>query len=373
MAAVAPTTERHSARGQTAGGVVEAGEPQLLDAVECGLRRCAARTARVADSGLGGLATAGAGAVVHAMQLRRGRPACVHRRLHLSDRAAACTACAATHASGIGGGGRGVDDGGMVPWLLINLLGLAACIAVAAFAVRWPRRRLALAAAALALLVGKSVLAHLPEVEAALLPWTWYVYLQGYWIHLAALAFLGAAIPQLPLRWNRIAVAALAGVCLAWGGWETAWMLRQRPLGEEVAPGPDHHLTQTTGYTCAPCAAAIALGYAGVRATERGMARLCLTREEGGTTAFNTWRGLRLALEGGAWRPRLRRITVDELLVAGRVSVIDFPAIAHAITVVGRGADALLHDPLADEPRAISRDELAARYGGTAVVLEPDG
>lgn len=258
----------------------------------------------------------------------------------------------------------------MIPWLLVNLLGLALACGTFWLAWRAPRWRLAAAGAVLLLVVAKSVLAWLPVEEAALLPWTWYAWLQGYWIYALGAAFLGLAIPQLPRTWNRIAIALLALLVLTRGGYETGWMLRQRPLGEDIGPDAERHLTQTTGYTCAPCAAAIALGYVGVPATERGMARLCLTREEGGTTAFNTWRGLRLALDGTPWRPRLRRVTPEELCRSGQVAVIDFPAIAHAITVVGGGEDVLLHDPLADAPRRLPRDDLARRYGGSAIVLE---
>ena len=261
----------------------------------------------------------------------------------------------------------------MIPWLLVNLLGLSAAVTATWLAWRTPRLRLPLAGLVLLLLVAKSALAWLPVEEAALLPWTWYAWLQGYWIYAIGGAFLGLAIPQLPQVWNRISIAVLAVVVLAVGATETGWMLRQRPLGEEIAPGPDHHLTQTTGYTCAPCAAAIALSYVEVPATERGMAKACLTREEGGTTAFNTWRGLRLALDGSPWRPRLARVTPAELCASGQVSVIDFPAIAHAITVVGRGEDVLLHDPLTDEPRILAQAELASRYGGTAIILEKTG
>jgi hypothetical protein len=262
---------------------------------------------------------------------------------------------------------------GMIPWLLVNLGGLLLAAGAAWLAWRTPRTRLALAGLVLALLVAKAALTWLPVEEAALLPWTWYAWLQGYWVFAIGAAFLGLAAPQLRVAWNRLAVGALAAVVLACGGLETAWMLRQRPLGEELRPDADRHLTQTTGYTCAPCAAAIALAYAGVPASERGMARLCLTREEGGTTVFNTWRGLRLALlqADAPWRPRLARVTPEELCEPGRIAVIDFPAIAHAITVVGRGDDVLLHDPLADAPRALARADLARRYGGTAIILEP--
>lgn len=258
----------------------------------------------------------------------------------------------------------------MLPWLAVNLLGIAIAAGCLALAWRLPRLRFALAAALLLLLVAKAALTWLPVEEAALLPWAWYAWLQGYWAFAIGAAFLAFAITQMPQPRTRLLVGLLALAVLVRGGGETAWMLRQRPLGAEVAPGEEHHLMQTTGYTCAPSAAAIALDYVGVRRTEREMARLCLTRLEGGTTVFNTWRGLRLALDGSGWRPRLARVTPEELCLPGRVAVIDFPEIRHAITVVGRGEDVLLHDPLADAPRPLARADLARRYGGTAIILE---
>ena len=64
-------------------------------------------------------------------------------------------------------------------------------------------------------------------------------------------------------------------------------------------------------------------------------------------------------------------VTVDDICRSGQVAVIDFPYIRHAITTVGMGDHAMLHDPLWYKPEAISRDDLAKRYGGVAILIEP--
>ena len=258
----------------------------------------------------------------------------------------------------------------MLPWLFVNALGLVGCLIALFVSLRFPRHRLLVAGLALFVLVTKSVLSNLPVEEAALFPWPWYIYLQEYWVVFGGLIFLGLAIPQLPVRWNQIAVALVALGLLVVGGQWTSWMLGTEPLGAEVAPDSTHHLSQSTGYTCAPCACASAVSHVGVQMTERSMAAACLTRKNRGTTLFNTYRGLAIALGGTAWRPRVRRVTPDDLLVKDQVAVIDFPELRHAITVVGLGDAVTLHDPLLRYPIRMSRADLALRYGGIAVVLE---
>jgi len=47
-----------------------------------------------------------------------------------------------------------------------------------------------------------------------------------------------------------------------------------------------------------------------------------------------------------------------------------FPDIRHAITTVGTGQGVTLHDPLQPQSKPLSRDELAERYGGIAILIE---
>ncbi|MBA3709985.1 MAG: hypothetical protein H0W83_14335 [Planctomycetes bacterium] len=257
----------------------------------------------------------------------------------------------------------------MLPFLVVNLIGIVAFASGLAGAQRGRRWALAGAGLVLALLVAKSALTQRPAWEAALFPWPWYIYLQGYWIFAIALLFFGTAIPQLPIRWNRVAMVALSLAILAKGAFATWWMIAPEHHGEERFADADHHCTQSTMYTCAPTSCVCALSYLGIPASEAEMATLCLTRT-GGTTVFNTYRGLMLKLAGTDYRPRLANVSAEDLTQDGVTAVIDNPDIQHALAVHGRGADVLVHDPLCQAPQSWSAQHLRESFGGVAIVLE---
>ena len=262
----------------------------------------------------------------------------------------------------------------MLTFLLVN------CVGVLAYAVGWgtgvvARRRRGVvhagASVVLLLLVFKTLLTWQPVWEATVFPVAWYVYLQDYWIAAIGLLFFGFVTPQMPVVWNRWVLAVIAGLVFARGIDHTRWILHPEQCGELLSADEHHHRTQTTSYTCAPCACVCALSYVGITATERGMAELCLTRTDDGTTAFNTFRGLLLSLEGTPYRVRFVSTPPETLLAKGVIAVIDWPQLRHAIAVVGTGDAVLVHDPLKDEPVIWSLDELRQRYGGTALLIEP--
>jgi hypothetical protein len=258
---------------------------------------------------------------------------------------------------------------GALPFLAINLAGV--CGFCCAYGLARCGRRWALvgAGAALALLVGKCLLTHRPVWEATLFPWSWYIYLQGYWLFLVALVFFGLAVPQLPVRWNRAVIAAIAIVIFVRGASATSWMAIPEHHGAEQFADEDHHCTQSTMYTCAPTSCVCALSYLGIAASEAEMARLCLTRADG-TTIFNTYRGLLLALEGTPWRPRLVTAAVEDLVRDGVIAVIDNPDIRHALAIRGRGRDVRVHDPLCQAPQSWSLQHLRESCGSVAILLE---
>lgn len=258
----------------------------------------------------------------------------------------------------------------MVAWLGLNLCGALAAIAAWSASRRSRRGAYVAAGILLAALVFRSILAWRPAWEGTLFPWPWYIYLQGFWTFLLGAAFMGLAIPLLRTRRLQLLVALLVLALLVRGGHATWWMVSFRAPGFPIYPDARHHLMQGTGFTCAPCACAMALGYLGIRASEREMAGLCLTRQEG-TTQFNTFRGLALRLEGTPWRARIRDLPAAALLRPGLVAVVDRPDLAHAFTVRGEGDHLLVHDPLRSGPQPWTLAEFARVYGGTAVVLEP--
>jgi hypothetical protein len=166
------------------------------------------------------------------------------------------------------------------------------------------RSRLAAVAGAVALcaaLVLKASLSHRPAWEAALFPWAWYIYLQGYWLFAIGAAFFALAAPLMPLPRNRRAILALSATVLVAGGISTRWMVDLPEVGADRHADALHQCMQSTPFTCAPTSCVCALSCVGIDASEREMARLCLTRKEG-TTRFNTYRGLVLKLAGTPWR-----------------------------------------------------------------------
>lgn len=221
----------------------------------------------------------------------------------------------------------------------------------------------------LILLVFKALLTWQPVWEATLFPFTWYVYLQDYWIAAIGLLFFGFVTPQLPVVWNRWVLAVIALLVFARGVDHTWWILWPEQHGEMMSADDAHHRTQTTGYTCAPCACVCALSYIGISTTEREMAERCLTRADG-TTKFNTYRGLLLSLEGTPWRVRMVSLPAESLQSKGTIAVIDWPQKRHAIAVIGTGSAVTVHDPLRDEPFTQELADLRSSYGGVALLIE---
>ncbi|HEX3135446.1 MAG TPA: C39 family peptidase [Planctomycetota bacterium] len=245
------------------------------------------------------------------------------------------------------------------------------------FALAWlaarrgQRWRLIGAGVVLALVIAKSVLTWMPVWEATCFPFAGYIYLQSFVMPIVMMAFFGIAAPQLAVPWNRVVVGLLAlGFYLQLGFVGNWWMVSRPVIGTERTPDAAHHLRQSTPYTCAPSAAAMAVSYVGIAVSERTMADRCLTVPEGGTTRFNTYRGLILTLEGTPWRARMVHAEVADLCRQDQVTVIDFPDLRHAITTVGTGDGVTLHDPLQPRPLPLSREDLTERYGGVAILIE---
>jgi hypothetical protein len=224
----------------------------------------------------------------------------------------------------------------------------------------------------LGLILAKSLLTWMPVWEASCFPFGWYIYLQSYWMPLLMMAFFGIAIPQLAVPWNRAAVTVIVlGLYVHLGLIGTWWMVSRPAIGDGRVPDQLHHLQQSTPYTCAPSAAAIAVSYIGHVVSESTMADRCLTVPEGGTTRFNTYRGLILILSQTMWRARMAHASVADLCRNGQIAVIDFPDIRHAITTIGTGEGVVLHDPLLPRPIQLSGEDVADHYGGVAIMIEP--
>ncbi len=259
----------------------------------------------------------------------------------------------------------------LVPFALCQLAGIALFAVGWLCASRGRRWALATSGAALALLLAKLVLSLKPVWEAALFPWVGYAFLQGCLLTIIGLLFFGLAIAQLPLRWNRMVVGAVAAVIFANGFCASWWMVDPQAHGEPAGAAGDHHYQQTTNYTCAPSACVSALSYVGVQASEREMAYLCLTHEEG-TTVFNTYRGLSLRLAGTRYRARIVDLGAEDLVQAGVTAVITESPGYHAIAVHGEGGTVAVQDPKVRRPLTWRIAQLREHcFGTVAVVIEP--
>lgn len=256
-------------------------------------------------------------------------------------------------------------------YLLLNGIGVLLFIVGYLCARLGKRWQIIAAGVILLLILSKSVLTWMPVWEATLFPFSGYIYFQSFWMPFLMMAFFGVAAPQLAVPWNRAALAGIAGILYVYlGVIGTWWMVSRTPIGSDTVPNAQHHLKQSTMYTCAPCAAAMAVSYIGQSVSERQMADYCLTVPQRGTTRFNTFRGLMISTENTPWTPRMAHASVAALCRDRQVTVIDFPDIRHAITVVGNGMGVTLHDPLHAKPLLLDAEDLAERYGGVAILLE---
>ena len=262
----------------------------------------------------------------------------------------------------------------VIPFLIVNSAGLIA--GLIGFATGcWARQRgrrvaIGIVMGICLLLCCKSALYQFPLAEAFLFPYAWYVWLQDYWTVLLGMLLFGVVIPQIPARRDRRALLAIPVLLLAMGVQRTWWMLYPETHGQDNVPGSDHHLVQSTMYTCAPSACAMAVSYVGMQVSERHMAELSLTRARG-TTVFNSYRCLLLALEGSPWTVRLRPMPVETLMQQGGIAVVDFPHLRHALMLHGEGDHFTVHDPLRSSPQKRDLPWVTRQYGGLALVLEP--
>lgn len=220
----------------------------------------------------------------------------------------------------------------------------------------------------LAMLVARAVLARFPAWEWALFPWPGYALVQGFVLYALAAAFFGVAAARLAVRWNRIVVLLVAGGVLAHGLHRHRWIAFPESHGDERTADANHHLQQSTHYTCGPAACVAALSYCGVVIRERDLAALCLTRQQG-TCLFDLYRGVVLGLGDRSYRVSIENLEVEALLAGDHLVVASNAGLGHALCIAVRGGSIEVHDPLQPEVQRWSREELAKQYRAPAIVI----
>jgi hypothetical protein len=222
----------------------------------------------------------------------------------------------------------------------------------------------------LAALVGRAMLDSHPHFEWWLLPWPGYAFVQGFVLYGLAAAFFGLAAARLPTRWNRIVVLLVGIGVLGHGVRRHLWLAWPEVHGDTRVAATDHHVRQSTFYTCGPAACCAALAHFGVKVDERTMAAACLTRRDG-TRLFDLYRGLVVTAADRPLALAIENPTADELLATDHVVVCSNPGGGHALCVVTRAGTVIVHDPLQERAATWTPDELRANYRGPAIVLRP--
>lgn len=221
-------------------------------------------------------------------------------------------------------------------WLAVQALGSALMIAAGHRSFRRSQRQAtALVAAMLALILFKAGIVRVPAAEPRIFPWDWYPFVEPWWFLFPAMFIFGGGITLVRRSvWKRDALLVGAGTLLIHCGVTAALMERPKDLTGVV--NQEGVCIQSTGYSCAPAAAAMILHRYGIPATENEMAQLCVTRGGGtrmsGTSDAGILRGLRHKLQARGTpvitTPQYERIPVPSL-----VPIQLTPRLGHCILV----------------------------------------
>lgn len=233
-------------------------------------------------------------------------------------------------------------------------------------------RRLAhgIAAVFAVALCAKAALATRADWEWWLLPWPAYALVQGFVLYALAAAFFGAAASTLPVRWNRLVVLAVGLGVLTHGLHRHAWLAWPEIHGDDRRAGADHHVRQSTHYTCGPAACASALSYCGITISERDLAAACLTRCSG-SSLFDLYRGLVVTLRNCPFFVSIENPTADDVVAHRLLSIATNPGGGHALCFAALAGEVVVHDPLAPGPRTMTMEQLRAGFRGPAIVIRP--
>lgn len=258
----------------------------------------------------------------------------------------------------------------VLSWLAMAGFGLTLLFGL--FVVARRSRRVAHAAAAglVALLCVRAVLAARADWEWALLPWPAYAYVQDFTLPALGAAFFGVAAATLPLRWNRAVVLAVGLAVLGHGLVRHRWLAWPEVHGDGRLPGEDHHLQQSSHYTCGPAACAAALSHCGIRRSERELAAACLTRP-GGSRLFDLYRGLVLAIGGAPFDVSIENVDADTIVAQRLVVVGSNAGRGHALCIAADDGRVVVHDPLLPVAQRRSLVQLRAEFRAPAIVLRP--
>jgi hypothetical protein len=255
---------------------------------------------------------------------------------------------------------------------LVSAAALVAGALVGRRAAADPRRSAWVLGPCVLLLVFYALLRWLPQWEVRLFPWGFYAFYERQWAFPPGIFVLACGGAMLPVRWNRWFVWAAAAGLLGWSACAGRWMLQPLCPGSRDLPVRGMMVEQSTGYTCAPAACETLLAAWGIDKSEHEMAQLCLCVPDRGTTAFDTYRGIRLAAEGSGLKARF--VAPDRGELAHLVCPFTIGRGGHALVIFAvRGGQFLVGDPLQERPQWRSAVSVLADWDGCAALLCREG
>jgi predicted double-glycine peptidase len=255
-------------------------------------------------------------------------------------------------------------------WTVLQLTAAALLAAAGAWAMRRSKTWGTVAAGVLlSLILLKAVVGHIPAAEATLFPWDWYPMVEPSWYLLPAMFLAGAGLQMLwRSTWKRPLM--MAGAVLLFARTGAAGLATSRTPHLEGTVNDAGVCLQSASYSCGAAAATSFVYYYGVRATEKEMAELCLTRAGGpgliGTTDAGLMRGLRRKL-GGRYDIHIARTVYDDLPTPALVPLELYPGLGHCV-LVWRVDPELVHlvDPRCGR-MTLSRSTFERMWTGSAI------
>lgn len=205
-----------------------------------------------------------------------------------------------------------------------------------------------------------------PDYEITLLGYDWYILHNGVVLYACACGLFGCALALVRSTRDKRAIGVLTLMVAAHGLYMCTGYGLHAPAGRSNVADGRHHLKQSSPYSCGAAVCVVASSYLGLTVTESEMMERCLTNRRG-TSLLNIYRGMLLTIDRSLYHLQVRPLDYAELVQQGRVSL----AISgnHAICLVGRGDEVVVHDTNTDGPEGWDQEDVEDRCDRVCVTI----
>jgi hypothetical protein len=205
-----------------------------------------------------------------------------------------------------------------------------------------------------------------PDHEIALLGHDWYILHNGAILYACVCGLFGCALALVRSTRDKRAIAVLALVVAAHGVYMCTGHGLHGSLGKDHVADSRHHLRQSSPYSCGAAVCVVAASYLGQVVSEAEMIDRCLTNRRG-TSLLNIYRGMMLTVDRGAYHLEVKPLGYQDIVQPGRISL----AISgnHAICLVGRGDEVVVHDTNTDGPEVWDQEDVEDRCDRVCVTI----